>query len=102
MPAGRQELPAFAEVEASLAATVRFVGINPLDSADAAVDFAADRGMTYANLLDPDGEVLDALGVAVFPTTLLVRPDGTIASQHAGAMTAEQLRTAIDEHLLER
>lgn len=98
----RQEIPAFAEVAASLAGSVRFVGINPLDSARTAADFAADRGMTYDNLLDPDGEVLNALGVAVFPTTLLVRSNGTIASQHAGAMTADQLRAAIDEHLLER
>lgn len=101
-PPCRRELPAFAQVEAALGDEVRFVGVNPVDAPAAAERFARSHGMTYANLLDPDGEMLSAIGITVFPTTLLVRADGTIAWQHAGAMTADQLLAAIDENLLAR
>lgn len=52
--------------------------------------------MAYDNYLDPLGSLLSALGINAFPTTLFVRADGTIAEQHAGAMTADQLRAAIE------
>lgn len=99
-PPCRQEIPAFSAVATELGNTVRFVGINPVDSADAARDFAEELGMRYDNLLDPDGELIAQIGIATFPTTLFVRADGTIAAQHAGAMTADQLRTTINDNLL--
>lgn len=98
-PPCRREMPAFAEVDEALGGSVRFVGVNPVDNAATARSFAESVGVSYDNLLDPDGALIVAAGIAAFPTTLLVAADGTIAFQHAGAMTAKQLRSAIDEHL---
>ena len=99
-PPCKRELPDLAAVSDELADQVRFVGINPVDDADATTAFATEHGVTYDNFLDPTGTLLAALGINVFPTTLFVRPDGTIAG-HGGSMTADQLSAAIKQNLAE-
>ena len=38
-----------------------------------------------------------ALGIARFPTTVFVSPDGTILATKAGALSADALRKEIEE-----
>ena len=48
----------------SSASEIRFVGINPsADSPETNVEFAAERGVTYELLRDPDGAFTDAVGI---------------------------------------
>jgi thiol-disulfide isomerase/thioredoxin len=99
-PPCRRELPAFAAVHQSLGDQVRFVGINPRDDGPAAVSFAAERGVSYETLLDPDGQFLAAAGIGTFPSTLFVAADGTIVAQRAGEIDQATLEAVIDEVFL--
>ena len=53
-PPCARELVDFAAVHEQLGDAVRFVGVNPLDSAAEMERFAADRGVDYELLRDPD------------------------------------------------
>lgn len=90
----RREMPALAEA-ARKYASVSFVGINPVDNADDAREFADRYGATFPMYLDRDGESLAKSGVGTFPVTLFVDANGVIVKQHAGEITAEQ----IDEYI---
>jgi peroxiredoxin len=99
-PPCRRELPAFAAAHATYGDRVRFVGVNPRDDAARARAFAEERGVRYESYLDPDGRFLTAVGIATFPTTLLVADDGSILVQRAGEVTQDELERLIDEWLL--
>jgi len=99
-PPCREEMPALATVAAEFAGRVRFVGINPQDSAEQARAVAAERGVTFEQLLDPTQRSVDALALTGFPSTVLVRADGTIASTIRRALTADELRAEINESLI--
>ncbi|MGD9997996.1 MAG: TlpA family protein disulfide reductase [Ilumatobacteraceae bacterium] len=92
------ELPGFAAVHAELGDRVRFVGINPQDSPETNVSFAADRGVHYELLRDPDGEYASAVGVASAPFTVFVDASGTIVRQ-TGVLEEDELREYASELL---
>lgn len=93
----RKEMPAFQQVHEELGPRVRLIGINPLDDAERAQDFADEVGVTYELLRDPDGRATAALGVARFPTTVFVAADGTVLDAEPGELSADELRTRIEE-----
>lgn len=97
-PPCARELTAFAEVEGEFGADVRFVGVNPYDTADDMVQFADDRGVRYQLLRDLDFAVADQLGVVQFPVTLFVNADGEIVTQ-TGALSKADLRDHVTELL---
>ena len=43
--------------------------------------FAAERGVDYELLIDPDGNLGDALRIVQYPVTLFVDADGEIVAQ---------------------
>ena len=78
-------MPAFQQVHEELGPRVRLIGINPLDGAEQAQDFADEVGVTYELLRDPDGRATAGLGVARFPTTVFVAADGTVLDAEPGS-----------------
>jgi peroxiredoxin len=94
----KEELPAFATVAAEFDGQVRFVGVNPIDSAEVNESFARDRGVQYDLLRDPDGAYATTIGVSTAPFTLFVAADGTIVRQ-TGVLTADTLRSHVEELL---
>ena len=58
---------------------VRFLGIDLADDRQAALAMAAQTKMTFPSVQDPNSEVRAGLRVVGVPTTLFVRPDGSIA-----------------------
>ncbi len=95
-PPCARELADLAAVHRDVGERVRFVGVNPLDSAGPMTRFASARGVTYELLRDPRSALADALGIAAYPVTLFVEPDGTIAATH-GVIDAGELRRQIAE-----
>jgi peroxiredoxin len=93
----RKEMPAFQQVHEELGPRVRLIGINPLDDAERAQDFADQVGVTYELLRDPDGRATAGLGVARFPTTVFVAADGTVLDAEPGELSADELRARIEE-----
>ncbi len=94
----KEELPAFAAVAAEFDGRVRFVGVNPSDSAEVNESFAREHGVQYDLLRDPDGAYAATLGVSTAPFTLFVAADGTIVRQ-TGVLTADTLRSHVEELL---
>jgi peroxiredoxin len=90
-------MPDFEQVHQAMGDRVRIIGVNPLDGAGRAKDFATQVGATYELLRDPDGRVTSALGIARFPTTVFVGADGTVLATKAGALSADTLRKEIQE-----
>jgi thiol-disulfide isomerase/thioredoxin len=86
------ELPGFAKVQTELGDKIRFVGINPSDTAETNSSFAHQLGVHYELLRDPDGAFVDATGIVAFPVTLFVAADGTIVRQ-TGVLTEGELRS---------
>lgn len=91
------ELVDFADVDAARD-DVRFLGVNPIDTPEAMVDFAAERGVDYDLFRDELASLQEELRVAQFPATYFIASDGTIVAS-TGALDAESLNDEIDELL---
>lgn len=94
-----KELPAFGSVHRAIGEQVRFVGLNPQDSAAKAEKFARDAGADYEILLDQSPGISATLQLGVFPATLLVNAAGQIVELHQGPLSADALRRLITENL---
>ena len=90
-------MPALQAVSETYADTVRFIGINSVDSRDRMLDFAEEMGVTYELLRDPDSEFLVSNVIAAFPTSLFVDASGSVVKQIAGEVTVETLTSTIEE-----
>jgi peroxiredoxin len=95
-PPCARELVDFAAADAALGSRVRFVGVNPVDSADVMLRFAGDRGVDYELLRDPGGRFGEELDVVAYPATLFVDVDGTILAS-TGVIDERGLRERIAE-----
>ena len=93
-----KELRDFADVSRELGDSVQFVGVDPVDDAAKMQEFADARGVEYPLLMDHDGDLLTEAGVAAFPTTLFVSPEGEIVHQ-TSTIEADDLRQAIQQYL---
>jgi cytochrome c biogenesis protein CcmG/thiol:disulfide interchange protein DsbE len=96
-PPCQQEMPDFERVHQAMGDRVRFVGVDRADGRSAAQSFAAQRGITYDLLFDPDDTFAPGVGVAVMPTTLLVSADGIVVKTLSGTVSADALTAAINE-----
>lgn len=96
-PPCARELVAIADVHEQLGEVVRFVGVNPYDSAEEMQAFAAARDVRYQLLRDPQGELADAVGVVAYPVTLFVGRDGSLLAR-TGPLDAAELRQRIAEY----
>ena len=96
-PPCERELQAFAEVHGEFGDRVRFVGVDHIDSPDVMEEFARDRGVRYELLRDPDGALVDALGMVTFPLTLFIDENGVIVGE-SGVLDADTLRHHIEGH----
>lgn len=95
------EMPDFEEVHLALADSVDFVGMNTADvSREAAVDLAAQTGVTYRLADDTSSMVFREFGGFVMPTTVLLNPQGQVAFTWSGVLTADELTRLIYEHIL--
>jgi cytochrome oxidase Cu insertion factor (SCO1/SenC/PrrC family) len=89
-PPCRQEMPLLQQY-ADAHPDVALVLVDPVDGLDAARGFVASLHVHAPVLLDSDQRVAAAYGVAAYPTSVFVRPDGTIASRYPGALSADIL-----------
>ena len=94
----REELPDYAAVHQRYGDRVRFVGIDYLGASAIEEDFARDKGVQYELLYDTNGEFIVATGLAAFPVTLFVAPDGTVVRQ-TGQLDQAELEQYVQELL---
>lgn len=93
-----EELPEFQAAYTDHRDEVGFLGVNLQDSPDAARGLVDRFGLSYPIGVDPQGELFSALGGYAMPTTVFVRPDGTIAEVYGGELSGEQLRDRLATH----
>ena len=84
-PPCRAEMPMLVRVVGASANTP-LVLIDEGDSSDAARGFLNALGITRQALLDSDLSVGHQYGAIAYPTTVFVRPDGTIAARQVGQL----------------
>jgi len=100
----REEAPLFQRLHSSTD-DVDVVGVDTKDRVpDAALAFAADRGLRYPSLYDPQGRVLAAARAGNgLPVTLLVDRAGRIVHTKIGPYTSyRQLTADVRDHLAVR
>ncbi len=76
------------------------MGVDSGDNVEGGRPFAAQAGITYDLVSDPQSKLIGELQSALLPTTVLVRADGTIARIHSGAVSADELQNWIQQDLL--
>lgn len=91
------EMPGFEKVHQALKDQIQFVGIDQRDDFDAAKRLAAETGVTYRLVKDPDGRAYDALANGAMPTTAFIDADGKIVEVVGGQLSEEELRERISE-----
>ncbi len=72
----REELPLLQELADRTAGRLHVVGVDTFDSRAAGASFAADKGVTFPTLFDPEKKLLTALGKISLPVTVFVDADG--------------------------
>jgi|GEM_PF-810915 len=55
------------------------LAVDVMEERTAVEPFVKKKGLTYPILIDPDGDLVDHLGVFAYPYNLLIAPDGTLA-----------------------
>jgi cytochrome c biogenesis protein CcmG, thiol:disulfide interchange protein DsbE len=93
-PPCRAEIPEFAEWHAQNP-DIPLIGIAVRSgTAEQVAEKAKILGVNYTVLVGDD-QVIDDYNISVYPTTVIVRPDGTIGSVTSGSMGRRELDAAV-------
>jgi thiol-disulfide isomerase/thioredoxin len=90
-----KERDQIAQVARQFDGRVTVLGIDPVDTATTAQAFLAHGAGSVIGLLDPDWNAASAYNVLGFPTTYVIKADGTISAMRTGALTATELGALI-------
>lgn len=90
------ELPLLVQVQARYP-QVNVVGVLYKESPEVGRTTAASGHATWPVLVDPDGKVAEAYGVAGAPATFFIRPDGTIAGDLLGPVSTGILQKQFEK-----
>lgn len=83
---------------------VQFLGINVKDENQRARAFLDNRDIAFPSLYDPMGQVTLAFRdfpANSIPSTIVLAADGAVAAVYLGAVSTDELRSAIDTLLAE-
>ena len=95
----KAELPMMGEFYRDNREKLAFLGIDMADDRVAALAMAGSTAMTFPSVQDPKSEIRAGLKVIGVPTTLFVRPDGTIAGRTSVVTSREELASLVDKYL---
>lgn len=87
----RKEMPLLQENSKRRADTVQFLGVDTKDGTAQAAAFLTKAGVTYPNVVDPDGDLLAHLRVPGLPVTVLLDADGRVVGKHIGQLKQSSL-----------
>ena len=96
----KSEAPRFQSAYERYRGRVAFVGIDTTDFSGDGRAFLERYGITYPNVRDPNGRVLNAYGGSSdLPRTFIVARSGRVHGYIFGEARAEELESAIEEAL---
>jgi thiol-disulfide isomerase/thioredoxin len=87
----RKELPLLVGAQHRVGGRVAFVGVDVKDSRTRGTDMLQEFKVPYPAAYDPQGDIAAGFRVQAMPTTFFLRPDGTIADQVFGELSAKRL-----------
>ena len=94
------EMPLLEQASVDRADQLAVVGVATQDEPDAAAELAAQTGITYPWVLDPEGRVFYEARAAGMPTTVLLDAEGRVLGVETGAFVdADELDAFLDDHL---
>lgn len=83
-----------------------FVGLDTRDSDVSARAFVAKQGLTYPNVVDPDGQLqllfADSLPPQAIPSTLVIDRQGRVAARALGKVSESSIRGMVEPLLTEK
>ena len=91
----KKELPLLVAAERRLRGRVAFLGVDVKDSRTRATDLLEEFDVVFPTAYDPQGDIAEAFGVRGMPNTFFLRPDGRIADQVFGELSAKRLAQAL-------
>ena len=93
-----EEIPAIKNMQADPWTKNRLtiLAVDVMEDRGAVEPFAKKNGITYPILIDPDGDLVDHLGVFAYPYNLLIAPNGDLV--YAGGKFPAGYRSIIEAH----
>lgn len=91
----RAEMPDFEAAYQELDGAIVVLGVNLMESREAAVNMLQSVGATFPSVLDSDGSIANHYGVRGMPTTFFIDADGVVVSSGTGRITEETLRAEL-------
>ena len=94
----KAEVPSIARLSKSYAKRgVVVVGVDELESVDAAKGFGARFKLPYAIGMGDSGALGASYGLIGLPLHVFIGPDGKIVQRRAGEMSEDQIRAGLDQ-----
>jgi thiol-disulfide isomerase/thioredoxin len=95
------ELPDIDELCAEYKDKVDFILLDGAEQKKMVDDFIKEKfpNHTYKIGYDEKGDILNALGIMYFPTTFIIKNDGTVVEQLIGARSKVEYKLSIDNLL---
>ena len=94
----KEEVPYISKLSQEFAKhNVIVVGVDELESADRAKQFADQFKLVYRIALDDSGDVGGSYGLLGLPLHVFIAPDGTVAVYRVGEMSEAQVRAALQQ-----
>ncbi len=97
-----QEMPELQAIAEQYADELIILGINQRESAATVRGFAADLGLTFPLLLNPDDQTLVNYQVMSLPQTIIVNPDGEVVWRAFGPLDLDSFEDTFSELLTEQ
>lgn len=94
----REEMPILQDAHTKHGDKIAFLGVDTKDNPERAASFLQEVGVTYAQLVDLDGQLLSQhLRVPGLPVTVVIDADGDVVKKHVGPFTEESLEELVRE-----
>jgi cytochrome c biogenesis protein CcmG/thiol:disulfide interchange protein DsbE len=95
----REEAPLLAAAARRYGDRIQFLGVDILDTKDAAARFAEQFRVPYPSLFDQQGAIRDSMGFLGQPVTQFYDTEGKRVETHVGPLDQQSLTAGIAELL---
>lgn len=92
----RFELPELQRIHIEFSGQAQIIGINLGESAEQITPWADELGLTFPLALDENQRIAALYRLRVQPSTFIISPAGIITDIYYGAVSADQLRAALE------
>ncbi|RQG98554.1 TlpA family protein disulfide reductase [Natrarchaeobius oligotrophus] len=79
--------------------TLAMRAVSPEDDEELVADYWDDNEVDWPAAIDPDADVHAEFGVSVYPSLVLVDPDGNVRWDTSGVADADEITARVDEEL---